>query len=279
MSDSSTHWALQLSYDGGSYAGFMALPDQRTVQAELEAALQRLLRQPIRTVAAGRTDAGVHAYGQIISFSAKLPFGPERLLELLNRQVPADLSLKQIGSVPEHFHARFSARARHYRYLLNINQPTDPFKARYSWQYPHAINPERLKQAWSQSLGTYDFSAFERSGGSRRNPVISVWQTEVRELDGYYALDIVADSFLYSMVRNLVGTALDMARGRLAENHIQQRLAGEAGLEGITAPAQGLYLCQAIYAPEFGITANYPHPLSALNIPAEALIDPGKWWK
>lgn len=271
--------ALQLAYDGGDFSGFMALPGKRTVQGEFEAALQRLLKSPCPTEAAGRTDAGVHAYGQILSLSAELPFKPERLPELLGRQLPPDMTVKNIWSVPEDFHARFSARARHYRYRLHLNAIPDPFSARYAWQYPHPIDPYRLESAWRQCLGRHDFKTFARSGGSRRSTEISVWLAELRELDGEFCLDIVADSFLYSMVRNLVGTALDIARDRLCPDAISRRLAGDTRQpEGITAPPQGLHLCRALYATEFGVTPEYPHPVNDDGIPPAALKDPGKWW-
>jgi tRNA pseudouridine38-40 synthase len=275
-------WALQIAYDGGDFHGFQALPGLRTVQGELTAALQRVLG-PIGALAcAGRTDAGVHAYGQIVSFTAETRLPPGRLQYVLQQQLPADIALRGLWTIPETFHARFSARARHYRYQLQINQAADPFLQRYSWQYPHPIAPEKLEAAWQQTIGLYDFKPFARSGSTRKQTRIQVWVAEMRIQQAQITLDIVADSFLYSMVRNLVGTALDMARGRLPLDTIREvlRQADKRPL-GVTAPPQGLYLCRALYDPSFGIQAGYPELLNASTealIPSEALLDPGKWW-
>ncbi|MGV3525869.1 MAG: tRNA pseudouridine(38-40) synthase TruA [Candidatus Sericytochromatia bacterium] len=279
----STPLALQISYDGSGFAGFQALPGLRTVQGELEAALGRLLRHPCPVVAAGRTDAGVHAYGQVVSLSSDLPVPPARFQTLLQKQLPPDLAVVQIWPVSTGFHARFSARARHYRYLLRLNADPDPFAARQSWHCPYPVDPEALRQAWRQSLGTHDWRAFARTGSTRRSTTISVWVAELRPLGLYTALDIVADSFLYTMVRTLVGTALGMARGQLPADQLQ-RLLQEPDRQGVglTVPPTGLYFCRALYAPEHGVQARYPDPWPESweqQIPAEALQDPGVWWE
>jgi tRNA pseudouridine38-40 synthase len=278
-----SHWALQLAYDGSRFQGFQALPGRRTVQGELERGLNKLLEQPIGVVCAGRTDAGVHAHGQVVGFSASLPFPPKRLSVLLQERLPADMAIQAAWQVPPHFHARFSARVRHYRYLLRPNKPLDPFAQNYSWQVPYPLEPECLAHAWSQLIGKHNFSALAR--GSQSNPFINVWLAELSQTEQDWALDIVADRFLYSMVRFLVGTVVDIARGKLPKDQLQSIFAADSRRTiriGPLAPPQGLYLCRALYPPEFGIKATYPQPLSASSeakIPASALLNPGVWWQ
>jgi len=279
------HWALQMAYDGRQYQGFQALPGKRTVQAELEKALKQLLRRPVQVVCAGRTDAGVHAYGQLVSMQASLPFSIEEFQRLLPHFLPEDLALKAVWRVPEDFHARFSARARHYRYLLRLNAAPDPFQATRCWQYPYPIESGALAKAWAQCQGSYDFGPLARSQPNQIDTHLSVYLSELRPLGELYALEIVANRFLTSLVRRLVGTALDMARGRLPADYLSQVLRGKITPSeplGRLAPAQGLYLCRALYAPEYGLELSYPAPLSEASeaqIPAQALCNPGQWWQ
>jgi len=279
-----TDWALQVAYEGSGFQGFQALPQARTVQGVLEKTLGQILKQTCPVVGAGRTDAGVHAYGQVVGFQAPLPFAPERLLSLLQRRLPADLTAKALWPVPAHFHARFSARARHYRYLLRLNCPPSPFEARTTWTYPYPIEPEKLAQAWAQCQGQFDFKPLARAQAGQHATQLNIWLSQMRSQGDYQMLEIVADRFLTSLVRRLVGTALDMARGRLPMDYLEQVLKGQiqpTEPQGRLAPPQGLYLCQVFYPPEFGIQPPYPDPLSPEScalIPQQALQDPGLWW-
>jgi tRNA pseudouridine38-40 synthase len=279
------YWALQMAYDGRQFQGFQALPGKRTVQAELEKALKQLLRKPVQVVCAGRTDAGVHAHGQLVSFGAQLPFPAAEFRRLLPHFLPEDLALKAVWPIPEDFHARFSARARHYRYLLRLNAAPDPFQAPRCWQYPHPVDPDALAKAWAQCQGQYDFGPLARSQSNQIDRHLSVYLSELRPLGEWYALEIVANRFLTSLVRRLVGTALDMARGRLPADYLSHVLRGKITPSeplGTLAPAQGLYLCRVLYPPEYGLELIYPDPLPAASeaqIPAQALCNPGKWWQ
>lgn len=279
-----SHWALQIAYHGGQFQGFQALPGQRTVQGELEKALKKLLRQDCLIVGAGRTDAGVHAHGQWVSFQADLPFSGPELARLLPHFLPYDLALKGVWPVPEGFHARFSARARHYRYLLRLNQPPEPFAAALCWQYPYPITLSALADAWLQCQGHFNFAPLAREQANQKDTQLRVYLSVLRPLGDFYALEIVANRFLTSLVRRLVGTALDMARGRLPADYLHSVLAGAhppSEPKGVLAPPQGLYLCRALYPPEYGLPLSYPDPLPAhleSQIPAEALQDPGRWW-
>lgn len=278
------HLALQLAYQGSRFSGFQTLPGRRTVQGELERVLSHLPLRAGPLSCAGRTDAGVHAYGQIVSFAAELRCPPARLLCLLQERLPEDLAVVQMQTVPETFHARFSARGRHYRYLLRLNAPPDPFQAGISWRYPYPLAPERLAAAWSQCQGSYDFACLARPDPGRHSSQMRVWLSVLRPLGNFWALEIVADRFLTSVVRRLVGTALDMARGRLPADYLSRILSGQEvpqQPEGRLAPAQGLILCRALYPSEYGLELNYPDPLPAeleAQIPSQALVDPGIWW-
>lgn len=275
-------WALQLAYDGSRFAGFQALPQIRTVQGELEQALARLLHKPVATVAAGRTDAGVHAYGQIVSLCTDLPFPEERLRSLLQKHLPPDIALKAVWPVGPDFHARFSARGRHYRYRIFMAPEPDPFTQAYAWHVPYPLDLAKLAAAWGQLMGTHDFGAWARSGGAQHTTVFSLWLATLQVQGPWLSLDLVAERFLYSMVRTLVGTAVDIARGNLPPDHFLKLLAvPDRGAVGFTAPPQGLYFCRALYDPCWAVMPAYPDPLplsQEQQIPVAAWQDPGRWW-
>jgi tRNA pseudouridine38-40 synthase len=270
--------ALQLAYDGSDFHGFQRLPGQRTVQGELEQTLQRLLKQPCPVVCAGRTDAGVHAWGQIVSLETELPFAPERLPALLAHHLPPDISLRHYWQLPAGFHARFCALARHYRYRLSTQ--ADPFAHRYRWQCGPPLVLASLQAAWQQCEGEWDFSALARPDPNRRSGRLRVFLAQVRPMADGLELDMIADRFLHTLVRRLVGTALDMARGRLPADYLSTVLSGAhqpAQPEGRLAPAHGLYFCRALYPERWGLTVAYPDPLPdppSLLIPTAQKI----WW-
>lgn len=274
-------YALQIAYDGSDFTGFQASDGKRSVQSSLQSALETVLAQKIICSCAGRTDSGVHAYGQVISFQAQIPIALERLLVILNQRLPQSIAARAIWPLADDFDARFSARARHYRYSLRTQPNRDPFANRYAWEYPYRLDLDLLQTAWQRLQGHHDFALFAKSGSSHQSSQLEVWLTHFVEQEQFIQLDIVAERFLYAMVRQLVGTCLEIARGHLPLGHLDLLFEQKTSYKGLIAPAQGLFLCRAIYPAAFGLQIEYPNALPAeceALIQERSRIDPGKWW-
>lgn len=239
--------ALQVAYDGTHFQGYQVQPNARTVESELKKALGRLLGEVPALICAGRTDAGVHAYSQVVSFQTDSPIPLDRYAQALNRLLPGDVRVLQAFAVPADFSARFHAKARHYRYLLApLSQA--PTLRHSAWQTPFEVPFEPLAEAWHSVRGPHNFKAFCKSGSYRTNFEIDVRWTHCWQHEGYVVLEILAESFLYNMVRSLVGSAVDVARGKYPLSHISRALeTQDRHYVRLTAPPQGLYLYHVLY--------------------------------
>ncbi len=238
---------LTVAYDGTGFHGWQKQPDTRTVQGELEAALARVLASGDVTVAgAGRTDAGVHARGQVASFTHETKLPARALPPLLNRELPRDMRVTDAAERPDGFHARHSARARRYEYRL-LAAP-DVLRERYAWA-PGALPPLAALRASAEPLaGTHDCSAFQAVGSSPADPVCELHHARWSDCEGGAVFDVMANHFLYHMVRNLVGTALDAAATAAPAAHMRAVLdSRDRGRGGVTAPPHGLSLEQVVY--------------------------------
>jgi tRNA pseudouridine38-40 synthase len=240
---------LILAYDGTDFHGWQEQPGRRTVQGVVKQALSSVLgieAVEITLAGAGRTDAGVHARGQAASFSAATSLPARALAPLLNRTLPPDVRARAAEPVDSTFHARHSARARRYAYrLLSVD---DPLFARFAWWPRRRFDPDSLERGTRALRGEADFAAFRASGsgtgGTRCRVMRTGWSAEGTML----RFDIVADRFLYHMVRNIVGTALAVSSHADPGAAMAAVLAsGDRGRGGVTAPPQGLCLEQVFY--------------------------------
>ena len=238
---------LTLAYDGTDFHGWQVQPGVRTVQGTLEDALAKLpLTDVTRVAGAGRTDAGVHARGQVASFSAATRLPARALTPRLNRELPADVRVLEAAEADAAFHARHSARARRYRYRLMRRD--DLLSARYAWRPPGPPEPDALERAVRVLEGEHDFTSFQASGGPPTRPVCRVMRAGWRAWEEGFALDLIADHFLYHMVRNIVGTALAAARAADPAAAMRRVLAArDRRAAGVTAPAHALSLEQVFY--------------------------------
>jgi tRNA pseudouridine38-40 synthase len=216
---SRTHVALVVAYDGTEFRGFAAQPGQRTVAAALREALEQSLRGDVADlVCAGRTDAGVHAWGQVVSFSTDTDLDPDRLDRLahsINRHLGPELVVREARTVPSDFDARRSAVARTYRYTVVHRPAPDPFLARFAWWVPEAIELSRLRLGADPFIGAHDFAAFCRKGpvGSTTTRRVLRSRWDVLD-DGVLRYEIQATAFCWQMVRSIVGTLVDIGQGR-----------------------------------------------------------------
>ncbi len=239
---------LKIAYDGSGFSGWSAQPGQRTVQAEVESALERILGEMVELTVAGRTDAGVHALGQVASFELAGEL-PDRPAERLNAVLSHDVAVLEAEPAPVGFDARYSATVRRYRYRVLASRVRDPFEERRAlwWRYP--LDRALLSAAAAAIVGTHDFTAFTPSQTEHslfeRTVDACAWKEERPEL---LALEIEARSFMRNQVRVLVGTMLEVGGGRRSVDQLTALLAGAPrDAAGETAPAHGLYLVEVRY--------------------------------
>ena len=246
---------IDLAYDGTNYSGWAKQPDRRTLQEEIETALAKITQSTIETIVAGRTDAGVHASGQVIHVDIPDKIDPRSLLFKLNRMLDEDIRILKVAIAPAAFHARFSAIQRNYVYkILDANQVVAPLHRFDVAPWYRALDVEILNMASALLVGERDFVAFckFREGATTfRNLVRFNW---IRDGEGYLIADIAADAFCYSMVRNLVGAVVCVAEGRFSTDWITAVLENKERVpESMVFVARGLTLHQVDYSDEVGI--------------------------
>ena len=249
------NYLLIIQYDGTDFAGWQVQArGERTVQGELERVLSLLDGRAVTVHGAGRTDAGVHAEAQVVSFRLGREFAPERLRDAVNGNVAADLRVAEARIAPPDFHARFSARGKTYVYRIFNERFSSPFLARFAHQERRPLDAGRMRACARLFVGRHDWTAFSAAQSDVVNRVRTVTSVEVAE--GYSAagrgrlveITASADGFLRFMVRSIAGTLLASGRGEIGEDQIARALAtGDRKLAGATAPARGLTLVEVHY--------------------------------
>ncbi|MGM7724743.1 tRNA pseudouridine(38-40) synthase TruA [Metabacillus sp. Hm71] len=238
-----------VSYDGSQFSGYQVQPNKRTVQGEIEAALKKLHKgQAIKVHASGRTDAGVHAVGQVLHFDTHLTIPEEKWPYALNSLLPDDVVLLEASYVLADFHARFHAIAKEYRYRISRQKIVDVFKRNYSYHYPYKLDLSAIREACKHLCGTHDFTSFCVAKTEVEDKVRTIYSIELLEEDSELIFCFKGSGFLYNMVRILVGTLLDVGQGEISPDQIPAILEGKnRNLSGKTVPGHGLYLWKVYY--------------------------------
>ncbi|HEX8201998.1 MAG TPA: tRNA pseudouridine(38-40) synthase TruA [Isosphaeraceae bacterium] len=239
---------LLLCYDGTDFSGWQRQPDRRTVQQELETALGRLTGVESPTNASGRTDAGVHALGQVVHFFTASRHEPAVFVKALNALLPRDVRVIDAWDVPQSFHATLDARVKLYRYVIDNGRIADPFLLRTSWHVFTPLDAEAMDRAAQALRGRHDFHSFETNWPNRTSSVRTITHIAVERAVDSVRIEVEADGFLYNMVRAIAGTLTLVGAGRWPESRVAEVLAAEdRARAGPTAPPQGLFLVRVRY--------------------------------
>ena len=237
---------LIIEYDGTDFCGWQRQPNVRTVQADIEAALEKILQHPITLIGSGRTDVGVHALGQVAHVKIEREIKSQELLRSLNGVLPLDIRIRAVETVADDFHARFCAKSRFYWYRIAKFQLA--VERQYVWFYGSALDVEKMNEAASLFIGTHDFRSFSKLNKELDNFDCTVSEAEWIETENELWFNITANRFLHKMVRTMVGTLVDVGRDKLPVTEITKILMEKNREEaGITAPSHGLFLLKVEY--------------------------------
>jgi tRNA pseudouridine38-40 synthase len=259
--------ALGIEYDGQAFAGWQWQPGKRTIQSAVEAAVSRVANEPVRVVCAGRTDAGVHALEQVVHFDTPVERKAYSWLMGTNSELPEDVRVLWVREVPRDFHARTSAIARFYRYVI-LNRPMKSALRRrqVTWHYA-PLDIEPMREGARHLIGEHDFSSFRAQDCQSKSPNRFMHFIHVRREGDEVVIEICANAFLHHMVRNIAGVLLDVGSGKHPPGWVAEVLeARDRRRAGVTAPADGLYLGGVCYPEAYGLAR---HPIFQY-LPADA---------
>lgn len=246
-----TRWKCTVAYDGTAFAGWQIQPNGETVQAVIERRLSEVLKTPTDITGSGRTDAGVHARGQVFHFDAHWPHDPEKLLTAMRIGLPPTILIKTARRVPATFHARFSAKGKIYHYNICHGGYADPFTQAYTWSMARTLDVAAMRKAAKVLTGTHDFRAFSAIAGSgieKEDTVRTVSRLDIGGRGDRLRIDAEGNGFLYKMVRSLAGALVDVGLGRRTPDDMRDILASKIRTERVfTAPPQGLCLIRVFY--------------------------------
>jgi len=251
MGDMKTNIKLTLQYDGTDFNGWQIQaghPEARTVQNELRQAVEKIVGEPVTIIGAGRTDSGVHARGQVAGFETSRPIPEDKWPAALNSILPGDIRVLAAGEVPQSFHPQYDAVKKMYCYYILNTEYEDVFLRRYTLHCRHLLDVDRMKEAAGMLLGTRDYRSFCASGSSVDNFERSILQADFFPRGNILVFRITADGFLYKMVRTIIGTLLEIGRGKQPPEWMEQVIeARDRTQAGPTAPPQGLVLEKVWY--------------------------------
>lgn len=237
-----------LEYDGTAYAGWQRQPGQPTIQEAVEAAVRSVTQTDISVIAAGRTDAGVHALGQVVSFKSDKPLSPDEWRRALNATLSDDISVHSVERAPDDFHARYSAIRKLYAYRILHRPSRSALERTRAWHLYGRLNPDAMREAAGHLAGRHDFSSFQGHPTDVENPLCDLQRIEIVRAQDIVRIEIEADRFLKQMVRAMVGTLAEVGQEKRKPKEMKRILdAKDRRAAGYTAPAHGLYLVRVDY--------------------------------
>ena len=259
------NFALMVEYDGCAFSGWQRQQNAPSVQQTLEEAIRRGLGSQVNLIGAGRTDAGVHALGQVCNFRSDTRIPADKLPFVLNRELPHTVQVQSAFEVPWGFHARYLAKGKHYRYIIRVARFPSALWHHRAWQIPYALDVEAMREAAAALTGTHDFKAFCASGSEVKSTVRTLYRVEINRSGSEILFDFYGNGFLYNMVRILVGTLAYVGQGRISPDQVSAILEGaDRRQAGITAPPYGLYMVSVQYARRY-IAMLHPRPWPAIR--------------
>ena len=240
--------AITVEYDGTKYCGWQIQPNGNTVQAELEKAVETVTGAKSSVTGSGRTDAGVHALGQVAHFDTDADIPPENFAPALNAVLPKDIKVRKSEEAADGFHARFSAKKKTYAYNFYVSDAQRPLKDRYAARVPYPLDLSLMEKAAGFFVGEHDFRCFFASNSSVKDTVRTIYSAKIEKDGENYVFTVCGNGFLYNMVRIMVGTLIEVGRGKKTPQSVSEMLEkGDRSLAGATMPPQGLTLLSVEY--------------------------------
>ena len=240
---------LVLEYDGTRYHGWQRQTKETTIQALIEEKIRMMIEEPVKLIASGRTDAGVHAFCHVCNFITHSLIDLPSFRRGLNALLPEDIFIKQAEDVPIDFHSMYGTESKTYEYRILNREDPDVFLRLYTWHIPRHLDREQMRQCLSSLCGEHDFSSFKSTGSGNLNPVRNMMRAEIHEPEQdllYFVFE--ANGFLRHMVRNIVGTVVEVGKGKIGfKDFITIFQARDRGKAGVKAPPQGLFLTDVRY--------------------------------
>jgi len=271
-----TRIAIGLEYDGSHYVGWQAQSGHASVQGAAEAAVSRVADEPVQLTCAGRTDAGVHALCQVAHFDTAALRSARGWVLGANTHLPGDVCAVWARAVPEHFHARYSAAARTYRYYICNRRTRSALAAARATMIHHPLDEECMRAGAAALIGEHDFSAFRSAECQARSPIRRLESLSVQRQAEWVVITVTANAFLHHMVRNIAGLLIAVGQGKCGPARTGEVLESRDRTQGAaTAPPEGLYLWQVHYPEAFGLPVRESGPTSAMIPGLPELMSPG----
>lgn len=239
---------LTIEYDGKCYNGWQKQPNKLNIQGEIERAIYNITKEEVDLIGSGRTDAGVHALGQVANFKTNSQISIEKLPLAINSQLKNSIVIKEAEEVNERFHSRYNAKRKTYRYIINNSKCGTAIYRNLEYSYPFKLDAEKMKQASKYFEGEHDFKAFKSCGTSSKNSVRTIYKAIVKQEGEKIIIELTGNGFLYNMVRIISGTLLDVGLGKIQPEEIPEMIESkDRQRAGKTLPAHGLYLVEVKY--------------------------------
>lgn len=239
---------LHIEYEGTNYGGWQCQENAPSIQSEIERSVHQLTGEHIRIHGAGRTDAGVHALRQVAHFDVNTPIPPDKFAFALNPLLPEDISIKKSFETQNDFHARYSAKGKHYRYVITNTETRPAVWRNFCMHVPYPLNIENMREAASHLIGEHDFASFQAAHSSVKDTVRTIQKLEITKEDDIISIDICGNGFLYNMVRIIAGTLIDAGSGKVLPGSMRDILSAcDRTSAGPTAKARGLFLVEVLY--------------------------------